>query len=213
MKASGWRRSLPSDRGRRFDTPLPPAPSRGNPAPADSAAAPDGDGDGGAAGSAPARNLRIGLVEVSQSVFIRLGEGAMLLEPGQRNAELIEGRPMMVRVHVLPAAGFMPRPLRGQLAIVQADAAGEMVLQEQKTISAASVPEKLETTFNFLVPAPAAPPRFPPTGDVDLAVKPGRMVLDVVMVPAMSPAARSTLPRPAACASRTTFTTSIRCRS
>jgi len=68
----------------------------------------------------------------------------------------------------------------------------------------------METTLNFLVPAaamkpgarlaaavyeagtamgpdPATPPRFPATGATDLAIRAGRMVLDVTMVPAIGP--------------------------
>jgi hypothetical protein len=78
-------------------------------------------------------------------------------------------------------------------------------------IAGASDPEKVATTFNILVPAaevkpgaslwvalyeagtatgadPSPPPRFPAEGGTDLAVKAGRMVLDVVGVPVTGPA-------------------------
>jgi hypothetical protein len=191
-----------------------PAPDA---APADSAPS-DTGGDGAAPAAGPwARQLRVGLVEVSQSVFIKLGDGATLVAPGVRNAELIEGRAMLVRVHVRPDAGFTARMLRGVLTVSQAMAmsgaaatGADLTLEETKTLSGPSEPEKLETTFNFLVPAtavkpgarlaagvyeapgtvpagadPAMPPRFPATGAADLAVRAGRMVLDVTMVPAV----------------------------
>ena len=51
------------------------------------------------------------------------------------------------------------------------------------------------------LPEPAMPPRFPPTGAVEVGAKAGRMVLDLVLVPAIgiggpiddSPARRKTL--------------------
>jgi hypothetical protein len=181
---------------------------------ADAAGGEDGAGtdassDGGSAGPW-ARNVRIGLVEAAQSVFVRLGDGATTVAPGARNAEVIEGRPLLVRVHVQPAAGFTPRRLRGVLTVSPGDAAAGLALEDAKMIGAASDPEKLETTFNFLVPAdavkpqarlraelyetaaaggpdPGTPPRFPATGTLDLAVRAGRMVLDVVMVPSVGP--------------------------
>src|SRR4030095_1575077 len=79
-----------------------------------------------------------------------------------------------------------------------------------KTISGRSDPEKLDSTFNFLLAAedvkpkaslavavyesgpvmgaePTPPPRFPATGSVDLGVKAGRMSLDVVVIPVTGP--------------------------
>ena len=140
-------------------------------------------------------------------MFIRFGDGDTTVAPAMRNAELIESRPMFVRVHVRPETGFTPRQLRAVLSVVPGSGPGT-ALEERKMIAAASDPEKLETTFNFLVPAalvkpgaklsaaiyetgaaagaePARPPRFPAIGELELAVKPGKMVLDVVMVPAV----------------------------
>ena len=185
----------------------------------------------------------MGLVEVSQSVFIKLGDGDTVVAAGVRNAELIEGRAMLVRVHVRPDAGFTARTLRGVLTVSYpmagaAPRAPTSRCEETKMLAGASDPEKLETTFNFLVPAaavkpgarlaaavyeapgavatgadPATPPRFPATGAADLAVRAGRMVLDVTMVPGRRRRAAWWTPRPrAASASRTTCSTSTRCR-
>ena len=193
----------------------PPAGADAGPdatAPTDTGGADTGDGAPPAAGPW-ARQLRVGLVEASQSVFIKLGDGATVVATGVRNAELIEGRPMLVRVHIRPDAGFTARSLRGVLTLsypMATPAAADVAFEETKMLVGASDPEKLETTFNFLVPAtavkpgaqlaaaiyeagaamgtdPTTPPRFPATGAADLGVRAGRMVLDVTMVPAVGP--------------------------
>jgi hypothetical protein len=208
-----------ADAGGPGDGPAPAdGGAAGDNAPADAAtgetggpdASADGAGDSAGAAGPWARNVRISLVEGAQSVFVRFGDAAATVAPGARNAELIEGRPMMVRVHVQPAAGFAARRLRGVLTLGPAEGAAGLALEDTRMVAGASDPEKLETTFNFLVPAeamkpqarlraelyetapaadpePATPPRFPATGALDLAVRAGRMVLDVVMVPAVTP--------------------------
>jgi hypothetical protein len=155
-----------------------------------------------------ARNVAIGLVEVSQGVFIKVGEGATVVPAGERNAPLIERRPLLVRVHVTPEAGFTARRLRGVVTVGSGD--GSKQYEDAKMIAGKSDPERVETTFNVLVPAedvkggaglsvavyeagpamgddPASPPRFPAMNAVDLGVKTGRMVLDVVVVPVTGP--------------------------
>jgi hypothetical protein len=152
-----------------------------------------------------ARAIQVGLVEVSQATFVKIGEGTEVVPAAMRNAPLIEGRPLVVRVHVVPAAGYTPRMLRGVVALAYAGQPGKQ-FEEAKMIAGRSDPEKVATTFNVVVPAddvkpgaslsvslyeggpatgaePAPPPRFPADGGADLAVKAGRMVLDVVGVP------------------------------
>jgi hypothetical protein len=183
----------------------PPADTRAG----DAASAPTGDAKpspnppAGPAGPW-ARSLKIGLVEVTQGVFIKLGAGDSVVEPGMRNAPLIEGRPLYVRVHVAPEMGFTARMLRAVLSIEREG--GKFEIEDKKMISGASTVDKQDSTFNFLVPAanvlpgsslaafvyeagtamgpdPAAPPRFPATGGADLAIKAGKMEMTVVAVP------------------------------
>jgi hypothetical protein len=156
-----------------------------------------------------ARGVQLILVEVSQAVFIKLGEGTQVVDVAMRNAPVIEGRPLLARVHVNPAAGFTARRLRAVLTVDYGDGTSKQ-LEDGKTISGRSDPEKLDSTFNFLLAAedvkpkaslavavyesgpamgaePTPPPRFPATGSVDLGVKAGRMSLDVVVIPVTGP--------------------------
>jgi hypothetical protein len=168
--------------------------------------------DGGSPSAGPAgpwaRGVTVGLVEVTQGVFIKLGEGAMVVPVAMREAPLIEGRPLFVRVHV---GGMLGRRLRAVLNVSYGTAGGDKGFEDAKMLAGPSDVERLDSTLNFLVPAadvrpgaavavsiyeasatadgpdPATPPRFPATGTADLAIKAGRMVLDVVAVPVTGP--------------------------
>ena len=152
-----------------------------------------------------ARNLRISLVEVTQGTFISLGTPEMVLAPGARNAPLIEGRSLLVRVHTTPLAGFAARALRALVALEYADGTSAR-WDAMRMVSGASEPDKLETTFNLIIPAGAVKPgaklvstihelgeategdpapRFPGTGSADLAVVAGKMQLDLVILQVM----------------------------
>jgi hypothetical protein len=170
-------------------------------------------GDGGSPMAGPAgpwaRGVAIGIVEITQAVFIKIGQGATVVDPAMRNAPVIEGRPLFVRTYVAPGAGFTARRLRAVVTI-EYEGGTSKGFEDTKMISAASDSERLETTLNVLIPAadvrpqssltvsiyetgeavgpdPATLPRFPPTGAAPLAVKAGRMVLDVVAMPVTGP--------------------------
>lgn len=152
-----------------------------------------------------ARGITVGLVEVTQGVFIKVGEGAEVVPAAMRNAPLVEGRPVYARVHVTTAASFVARQLRGVFTVEYPDKTS-FQMEDKKMISASSTVAQLTSTFNFLFPAanikpnatvsvaiyeggaaegadPATLPRFPATGGADLAVKEGKMELSVVIVP------------------------------
>jgi hypothetical protein len=155
-----------------------------------------------------ATNVAVSLVEISQGTFITVGTSGRVVAPAQRNAPVIEGRALFVRAHVTAAAGFTARALQAVLALEAGGAT--RTFTDSKTIRASSTVAQLDSTFNFEVPAadvvpgaalwvgvydpaapaeppPAALPRFPAMGAADLAVKAGRMVLDLVIVPSVGP--------------------------
>jgi hypothetical protein len=152
-----------------------------------------------------ARNLRVGLVELSQGPFVKIGDAGAAIPVAMRNAPVVEGRPFFARVHVATDAGFTARALRAVLTVAYTDNT-KFEIEDAKMISAASAVDRLESTFNFLVPAenvkpgstlvasiyemgaaagaePATPPRFPATGTAELGIKAGRMEMWVVAVP------------------------------
>jgi hypothetical protein len=152
-----------------------------------------------------ARGVRVSLVEVTQGVFIKVGDSSAVIAPGMRNAAVIEGRPVFARVHVATDAGFVPRKLRAVLSVGYADGS-KYEIEDAKMIAGPSNVERLETTFDFRVPAeqvkpnsaivaaiyesgpatgmdPTVVPRFPSMGGADLGVKAGRMELWIVFVP------------------------------
>jgi hypothetical protein len=176
--------------------PMPPTPPGMTPPPPGTPAGPPGPF---------ARNTRITLVEGAQGVFTKIGENGEAVAMGMRNAPIIEGRPLFVRIHVGTEMGFTARQLRGVLSL-DYGAAGKFEVEETKMIGGASNAAMLNSTFNFRVPAdnikpntklsafvyetgaaagaePTNPPRFPATGSVDLGVKAGRMEMTIVFVP------------------------------
>ena len=115
-------------------------------------AAPPGDGrpsmnpPAGPAGPW-ARAVKIGLVEVTQGVFIKVGMGDTVVAPAMRNSPLVEGRPMYARVHVATDSGFQARMLRAVLSIEYGDGT-KFEIEDKKMISGSSTEEKLDSSFN-----------------------------------------------------------------
>jgi hypothetical protein len=201
--------------------PSPEAAPDGTVGPADTGGTVDvgGSVDGGATDGAVgqpdgaagpwATGVQIALVEIAQAVFIKVGDGNAVVPPASRNSTLIEQRAAFLRLHVRPEAGFAPRTLRAVLMLEYADGS-KRPFEDRKTISAASDTERLDSTFNYLLPAdamkpdaklvasvyetgapmgpdPAKPPRFPSTGSADLGIRGGPMLMDVVLLPVRGP--------------------------
>src|SRR4051794_39777189 len=118
----------------------PPSPAAAPPAqptvaldagvevPAEPDAAPPPDGappaDTGPPSTEPgewARQVQLSLVEISQAVFIKLGDDKGAVPPAMRNSKLIAGRAAYVRAHVRTDPGFTARPLRAVLTLGQGD--------------------------------------------------------------------------------------------
>jgi hypothetical protein len=156
-----------------------------------------------------ATGVKVALLEAAQAVFIKIGDDGGEVPPAMRNSTLIEGRATFLRLHLRTDAGFTARPLRAVLTLEYADGS-KQTFEDGKIISGTSAPEKLDSTFNFLIPAdavkpeskvvaavyeaaglpapePPAPPRFPASGAADLGVKGGPMIMEVVLVPVRGP--------------------------
>jgi hypothetical protein len=185
---------------------LPVAPPSDASAAADSAVSPT---DVGTAPGAWARGVQLSLVEISQAVFIKLGDDKGVVPTAMRNSKLLPGRAAYVRAHVRPDLPFTARPLRAVLTLGQSGGS-EQSFPVMQMVSGPSTPEKLDSTFNFLLPAeqiepgstlavalyeagaatgpePATPPRFPATGTLDLAVQPGPLLMDIALVTVRGP--------------------------
>jgi hypothetical protein len=148
-----------------------------------------------------ARGIKVGLVEASQAVFIKIGEGDNIVPVASRNAPLIEGRPIFFRVHTETESGFMARQLRAVLTTEFPDGT-KTDLENTRMVTGSSQVAQLNSTFNFLVPADkvkaggamaisvyetgmptGAEPTVQPKFAAELGVKGGKMEVHVVVVP------------------------------
>ena len=199
---------------------LPPPPDGGpSGAPVDPDAAGNADAGGAGDGAAPesdagggppgplARDIALGLIEGAQGVFVPLVRAGALVPPADRKTDLIEGRPLFIRIHVVPGKTFAARPLRAVLTVTSDDQPTPARFEDSKMIAEASRSDDLASTFNFLLPKeavlpssrfavslhetapvaspePAPAPRFPAPDQADaaLAIKAGKMELDLVLV-------------------------------
>ena len=74
-----------------------------------------------------------------------------------RNAPLIENRALFLRAHVVTEAGWTARRLRAVLGLEVDGSKTE--LEDARLIEGPSDTEKLESSFNFLVPAMLIKPK------------------------------------------------------
>lgn len=193
--------------------PSEPMADAGAPAPTADAASPDlgpGAAPGGNTAAGPwARDIALAQVELSQGVAVKLSDDDEVLPVAERNAPIVEGRPIFLRAYVDAAQGFQERSLRAVLTLVE-NGQPVLELENAKEISEDSDHGELGSTFNFEIPpeavkpdrslwiglyeasgAPASGPamgaRFPAEGAVEMGAKAGRMELDVVAVPVHGP--------------------------
>jgi hypothetical protein len=82
------------------------------------------------------RGVKVGLVEASQAVFVKIGEGDKVVPTLDRNAAMIEKRALFLRVHVVTESGWMARPLRAALTL--AVAGEEQTLEDTRMIAGSS---------------------------------------------------------------------------
>lgn len=154
-----------------------------------------------------ARNVLVTLVDANQGTAVALSKSGAVLPVDLRNAQLIEGRPTLVRAHVDVGASWTPRPIIGVLKLGYSDGMQQRTVAQ--TVTTDSTADELKSTFNFLLgpadvrpgmsisvelqetqpqasPEPNPAPRFPTEGVVDLGIQQGTMTLRVVIVPALT---------------------------
>lgn len=163
-------------------------------------AMPDGtspSNDACPASDRPVGGLRLYALDALQGVKIPIMTG--LKEVTVRNADVVAGRPALLRAFVVPLLGFIPRRVRARFTVAQIDASEaqgqQTFFEDTKTITAESSDADLNTTFNFYLDgasvregtrysielfegdpcgAPNEDPagvRFPDAGTIDLDVR------------------------------------------
>lgn len=154
-----------------------------------------GEGAGGE-GDGPSAPLAITAIAAYQAVEVPLVSQNVSVD--SRNAPIIAGRSLMLRVFVAPNAGFVEREIVGRFAWVAAGA--PRVLETRVMISGASAPAALASTFVFQLEAADVTTdlewtltlaeangevfaTFPPTGAVPLGASDAASVLEVTLVP------------------------------
>jgi hypothetical protein len=148
------------------------------------ASAPEADPAAAEPPADPACGLRLDQVALYQGVEVVLGRGGAAV--AERNAEVVAGRPALVRAFVTPPAGVSGLDVSARLRIESA--AGPSSYDARRTISAPSAQAELGSTLNFDVPGAALTPdaalsvevtvpdacqgiaaRFPASGNLPLA--------------------------------------------
>lgn len=154
-----------------------------------------GEGSGGG-GDAPIAPLAITSVAAYQAVEVVLVAGDAVIT--DRNAPVIAGRSVMLRVFVAPDAAFVPREIVGRLSFVAGGAT--RAIESRVTVSGASTPGRLNSTFVFQLEAADVTTdlewslsleeadgqviaAFPEQGSVPLGASDESGVLEVTLVP------------------------------
>lgn len=162
----------------------------------------------GGPGACLARNVTVTLVEANQGTSVALGDEGTVLPMERRNADLIEGRPTLVRAHFELGDNWQARNIRGVLTLIDEDGVEE-VFDVEKRITSDSEIEELDSTFTWMLepesvkpnmamnivleeseatsgPVAAVPPRFPQEGNADVGIVAGDMLIKMVVIPAIT---------------------------
>jgi len=97
------------------------------------------------------RGLSIQAVTISQAVAVDLFRDGV--EPEERTAPILLGRPGLVRVHVEPAEGWQDRRVRGELTLSSESLGEERVFEDEMEVAGSSNSEDEDTTFDFIFAA------------------------------------------------------------
>lgn len=144
-------------------------------------------------------------VQINQGVAVSVVDGGTVIQPGQRNASLIAGRPTLVRGLWQLGASFQPRELEARLIVEQNGA--EEIYTDVRNVSAAPDASAVDGGFLWELPegaldegaslafeivetdldaTPASPDegaRLPSTGFTSAGVANGPHEMEVVIVP------------------------------
>lgn len=154
--------------------------------------------------------IRLSKVTADQAVAIELGASGNEIEPGDRQATLIEGRPLLIRALFELPDDWEPREITARIVLHFPDGSSEDATQ---TIMVEEEPQErwLDTGFFWALPGEFAQPglqydislyeagdapdgaepaedaegfpRLPREGSADLGVSEGYRVIDVLLVP------------------------------
>ena len=190
-------------------------PGDGNGSGDDGPASDDDDGDGSDGepnddGPEPppdlplAADIALTSVQVNQGVVIGFVEDGAVVSPGQRNAEIIAGRPALVRAFWELAPGFAPRDLEGRILVDNGGAVE--AFSDVRPIDGPPETSQLDGGFLWELPAdvllpgssiafeivepdgeggvgPEGGARIPADGFAEVGVASGDHVLSIVVVP------------------------------
>jgi hypothetical protein len=154
-----------------------------------------------ATGRRLARNIELVRVSAYQGVEIPLAISGDRVK--KQNADLVQGRDLLVRGFVRPTVGFAPKWIGARLLITRANVT--VAYEDMRFVSGQSDPAELETTFDFYVsgkdvrheqsfavevfeqgpcdaPGTLGAPRYPTEGDAPLRARATGSVR-VVLVP------------------------------
>jgi hypothetical protein len=109
----------------------------------------------------PASGLALRTVDVYQSVQIPIMEQGTAVASGARNADVVAGRQALFRVHVTPAAGWMPREVSARVELTAVEAPGpdqSELFFAQRTPTKASTDADPSSTFQVMIPAESIGP-------------------------------------------------------
>jgi hypothetical protein len=102
-----------------------------------------------------ARGLRLHEIALFQVVKVPIMQ--RLLEVTERNAGIVAGRPALLRAYVVPELGWLAKPVRARLTLLNRDPSGQdeaaEVFDQTMTVVSASSDAALESTFNFSIPS------------------------------------------------------------
>jgi hypothetical protein len=101
-----------------------------------------------------ARGLKLHEIAIFQAVKVPIMQ--RLVEVVGRNAEIVSGRPALVRAYVAPETGWLAKPVRARLTLLNRDPSAQQdrteVYEKTMTVLSASSDSALDSTFNFSVP-------------------------------------------------------------